>query len=80
MNLNFGSEILILNRFLIIGLSRNHALLDKIKVEAAQEILNAEVAQRTKDTPRGLQYENMAPYEFFTRLIAKFEMQMVHYR
>ena len=59
---------------------RNHALLDKIKVEAAQEIINAEIAQRTKDTPRGLQYENMAPYEYFTRLVGKFETQMVHYR
>lgn len=65
---------------LMTGLSRNHALLDKIKMEAAQEILNAEIAQRTKDTPRGLQYENVAPYEFFTRLVAKFESQMVHYR
>ena len=61
-------------------LPRNHALLDKIKVEAAQEIINAEIAQRTKDTPRGLQYENMAPYEYFTRLVGKFETQMVHYR
>merc|ERR1712156_348117 len=65
---------------LMTGLSRNHALLDKIKVEAAQEILNAEIAQRTKDIPRGLQYENLAPYEFFSRLVAKFETQMVHYR
>ena len=65
---------------LMTGLSRNCALLDKIKIEAAQEILNAEIAQRTKDTPRGLQYENMAPYEYFTRLIGKFETQMVHYR
>ena len=65
---------------LMTGLARNHALLDKIKVEAAQEIINAEIAQRTKDTPRGLQYENMAPYEYFTRLVGKFETQMVHYR
>ena len=62
---------------LVTGLSRNHALLDKIKIEAAQEILNAEIAQRTRDTPRGLQYENVAPYEYFTRLVSKFESQMV---
>ena len=78
-----SEEIAAMNQLvstLMTGLSRNHALLDKIKVEAAQEILNAEIAQRTKDTPRGLQYENMAPYEYFTRLVSKFETQMVHYR
>ena len=78
-----AEEIAAMNQLvstLMTGLSRNHALLDKIKVEAAQEILNAEIAQRTKDTPRGLQYENVAPYEYFTRLVLKFEGQMVHYR
>ena len=78
-----AEEIAAMNQLvstLMTGLSRNHALLDKIKVEAAQEILNAEIAQRTKDTPRGLQYENVAPYEYFTRLVLKFESQMVHYR
>ena len=55
-------------------------LLDKIKLEAAQEIQNAEIAQRTRDTPPGLQYENLAPYEYFSRLISRFETQMLHYR
>ena len=43
------------------GLAKNCMLLDKIKLEAAQEIQNAEIAQRTRDTPPGLQYENLAP-------------------
>ena len=83
MQSKISEEINAMNQLvsaLMTGLSRNHALLDKIKLEAAQEILNAEIAQRTKDTPRGLQYENMAPYEFFLRLVGKFEAQMVHYR
>ena len=62
------------------GLARNCMLLDKIKLEAAQEIQNAEIAQRTRDIPPGLQYENLAPYEYFSRLISRFETQMLHYR
>ena len=49
-------------------------------MEAAQEIQNAEIAQRTRDTPPGLQYENLAPYDYFSTLLSKFETQMLHYR
>ena len=45
-----------------------------------QELLNVEIAQRTKDTPPALQYENTAPYDYFNRLVAGFEAQMGHYR
>ena len=62
------------------GLAKNCMLLDKIKMEAAQEIQNAEIAQRTRDTPPGLQYENLAPYDYFSTLLSKFETQMLHYR
>ena len=65
---------------LMSGLSRNRLVLDKLKKEAAQELINAEIAQRTKDTPPGLQYENVAPFEYFERLMNNFENQMLHYR
>ena len=42
------------------------------QVSAAQELLNVEVAQRTRDTPPAMQYENVAPLEYFARLVANF--------
>ena len=57
------------------GLAKNCMLLDKIKLEAAQEIQNAEIAQRTRDTPPGLQYENLAPVILtqFTKRLPSYE-------
>ena len=49
-------------------------------MSAAQELLNVEVAQRTRDTPPAMQYENVAPLEYFARLLANFEGQMLLYR
>ena len=51
-----------------------------LQVSAAQELLNVEVAQRTRDTPPAMQYENVAPLEYFARLVANFEGQMLLYR
>ena len=62
------------------GLAKNRAQLDWLKVSAAQELLNVEVAQRTRDTPPAMQYENVAPLEYFARLVANFEGQMLLYR
>ncbi|CAB4069607.1 NUPL1 [Lepeophtheirus salmonis] len=62
------------------GIKKNKAALDKLKLEAAQELRNAEIAQRTKDTPGALQYENVAPYEYFSRLVSNFENDMLKYR
>ena len=45
------------------GLQRNAMSIDKLKQESAQELKNAEMAQRTRDLPPGLQYENTAPTE-----------------
>ena len=49
-------------------------------MSAAQELLNVEVAQRTRDTPPAMQYENVAPLEYFARLVSNFEGQMLLYR
>lgn len=36
--------------------------------------------QRTRDTPPSMQFENVAPYEYFRRLVARFETTMLAYR
>ena len=45
-----------------------------------QELKYAEISQRTKDTPPGLQYENTAPVEYFQHMVVAFDQQMVTYR
>ena len=43
------------------------ARLDRLKMETGQELVNAEIAVRTRDTPTSMQYENTAPTEYFQR-------------
>nr|KAG5695762.1 hypothetical protein BaRGS_013850 [Batillaria attramentaria] len=62
------------------GLQRNACTLDKLKTEMTQELKNAEMAQRTKDIPPGLQYENTAPTEYFEQVLDQFENRMIAYR
>lgn len=62
------------------GLQRNACSVEKLKLEMTQKLKNAEMAQRTKDIPAGLQYENTAPTEYFQHLVEEFEERMVTYR
>ncbi|KAK6976271.1 nucleoporin p58/p45-like isoform X1 [Biomphalaria glabrata] len=62
------------------GLQRNACSVEKLKQEMTQKLKNAEMAQRTKEIPAGLQYENTAPTEYFQRLVEEFEERMVTYR
>ncbi|RUS73499.1 hypothetical protein EGW08_018739 [Elysia chlorotica] len=62
------------------GLQRNACSVEKLKLEMTQKLKNAEMAQRTKDIPAGLQYENTAPTEYFHHLVEEFEERMVTYR
>ncbi|KAL4230101.1 Nucleoporin p58/p45 [Mactra antiquata] len=62
------------------ALQRNTCAVDKLKKEMTQELKNAEMAVRTKETPAGLQYENTAPTQYFQSVIEHFETQMVTYR
>lgn len=62
------------------GLQRNALAIDKLKQESAQELRNAEIGQRTKETPPTLQYEHTAPSEYFHNLSVNFEHQMQQYR
>ncbi|XP_078682852.1 nucleoporin p58/p45-like isoform X1 [Branchiostoma floridae x Branchiostoma belcheri] len=59
------------------GLQRNAVAIEKLKADSAQELKNVEIAQRTKDTPPGLQHEHTAPAEYFQRLVEQFEVQML---
>uniref|UniRef100_H0VL41 Nucleoporin 58 n=1 Tax=Cavia porcellus TaxID=10141 RepID=H0VL41_CAVPO len=68
------------------GLQRNTLNIDKLKIETAQELKNAEIALRTQKTPPGLQHENAAPadishfkikiYQTFVALAA--QLQSIH--
>uniref|UniRef100_A0AAY5KUB6 Nucleoporin 58 n=1 Tax=Esox lucius TaxID=8010 RepID=A0AAY5KUB6_ESOLU len=62
------------------GLQRNALAIDKLKMETAQELKNADIALRTQKTPPGLQHENTAPYDYFRCLVEQFEVQLQQYR
>ncbi|XP_017507236.3 nucleoporin p58/p45 isoform X1 [Manis javanica] len=62
------------------GLQRNTLNIDKLKIETAQELKNAEIALRTQKTPPGLQHENTAPADYFRVLVQQFEAQLQQYR
>lgn len=62
------------------GLQRNAVAIAKLKEESNNELKNAEIAQRTKDAPSSMQYENNAPTEYFENLANSFEKQMQSYR
>ncbi|XP_026147962.1 nucleoporin p58/p45 isoform X2 [Mastacembelus armatus] len=62
------------------GLQRQALAIDKLKLETAQELKNADIALRTQKTPPGLQHENTAPSDYFHSLVEQFEGQLQQYR
>ncbi|CAH2225195.1 nucleoporin p58 p45 isoform X1 [Pelobates cultripes] len=62
------------------SLQRNALAIDKLKMETAQELKNAEISLRTQKTPPGLQHENTAPADYFRSLVEQFEVQLQQYR
>ncbi|XP_067842136.1 nucleoporin p58/p45 isoform X7 [Heptranchias perlo] len=62
------------------GLQRDSLAIDKLKIESAQELKNAEISLRTQKTPPGLQHENTAPADYFRQLVEQFEVQLQQYR
>ncbi|TDG97170.1 hypothetical protein EPR50_G00223170 [Perca flavescens] len=62
------------------GLQRQALAIDKLKMETAQELKNADIALRTQKTPPGLQHENTAPSDYFRSLVEQFEVQLQQYR
>ncbi|KAJ8679663.1 hypothetical protein QAD02_015450 [Eretmocerus hayati] len=62
------------------SLQRDRSLTDKLKQDTAKALQNAEIAQRTHDTPAGLQYENNAPLLFFMELSENFEQDLMLFK
>ncbi|XP_038853399.1 nucleoporin p58/p45-like isoform X1 [Salvelinus namaycush] len=62
------------------GLQRNALAIGHLKMEAALELKNADIALQTQKTPSGLQHENTAPYDYFRCLVDQFEVQLQQYR
>ncbi|XP_033222298.1 nucleoporin p58/p45 isoform X2 [Belonocnema kinseyi] len=62
------------------SVQRDRSLADKLKQDTAKALQNAEIAQRTHDTPPGLQYENNAPLLFFMELAENFEQDLMLFK
>lgn len=57
-------------------LQNNRAVAERLKMDTARGLQNIEMAQRTMDTPPGLQYDNVMPMAFFRELIDHFEKEL----
>ncbi|KAG8300081.1 hypothetical protein J6590_085334 [Homalodisca vitripennis] len=55
------------------ALQKNRVVANKLKTDTTKCLSLCEMAQRTHDTPPGLQNDNIAPLEFFIQLVSKFE-------
>lgn len=62
------------------SIQRDGCSVENLKIDVSQELKNAEIAQRTNDIPQPLQHENVAPQEYFQRLVESFEERMLMYR
>jgi len=62
------------------SVQRDRSSADKLKQDTAKALQSAEIAQRTHDTPPGLQYENNAPLQFFMELAESFEQDLMLFR
>ena len=62
------------------SVQRDRSSADKLKQDTAKALQNHEIAQRTHDTPPGLQYENNAPLLFFMELVDSFEHDLMLFR
>lgn len=57
-------------------LQKNRALAEKLKQDTAKGLQDADMAQRTFNTPPGMQYDNVEPTRFFLELADEFEKKI----
>ena len=58
----------------------NYKHIKLLRKETSRTLQSVEMAQRTQDTPVGLQFENNAPFQFFQNLVAKYEEDLINFR
>ncbi|XP_059610933.1 nuclear pore complex protein Nup58 [Phlebotomus argentipes] len=62
------------------NVAKNYSAIKQLKADTNEAIQNAEMAQRTHETPSGLQFENTAPLKYFLDAIQKYENEMIVFR
>lgn len=80
---NVNSELNTLNWALAeihSNVESNFAAIKQLRFETNKARQEAEIAQRTHETPAGLQFENTAPLQYFMELVRKFESDMLTIR
>ncbi|XP_049837674.1 nuclear pore complex protein Nup58-like [Schistocerca gregaria] len=64
----------------VSDLQRNVTLSSRLKADTDKCLQTVEMAQKTQDTPPGLQFENTAPDKYFEDLVTRFENQIQVYK
>lgn len=80
---NVSSEIMNLQwalQEIANSVEANYNQIKLLRKETSKTIQSVEMAQRTQDTPVGLQFENDAPFQFFQNLVAKYEHDLINFR